>query len=66
MNPYTNEDLMWERLKDIQREVENSRLYRTSRPRTFRLPEWLGRVFTRRPHEAPVVIEDESTISDVA
>jgi hypothetical protein len=26
MNPYANEDVMWERLKDIQREAENSRL----------------------------------------
>ena len=27
MNPYANEDVMWERLKDIQREAENSRLF---------------------------------------
>jgi hypothetical protein len=26
MNPYANEDVMWERLKDIQLEAENSRL----------------------------------------
>jgi hypothetical protein len=26
MNPYANEDVMWERLKDMQREAENSRL----------------------------------------
>jgi len=30
MNPYTNEDVMWERLKDIQREAENSRLFAQS------------------------------------
>ncbi len=29
MGRFMNEDLMWERLKDIQREVENVRLYRT-------------------------------------
>ena len=29
MGSYMNEDLMWERLKDIQREVENSRLLAT-------------------------------------
>lgn len=28
MNPYANEDLMWQRLKDLQREAENARLYR--------------------------------------
>jgi hypothetical protein len=27
MNPYTNEDVMWQRLKDMQREAENSRLF---------------------------------------
>jgi hypothetical protein len=26
MNPYANEDVMWQRLKDLQREAENSRL----------------------------------------
>jgi hypothetical protein len=26
MNPYMNEDLMWQRLKDSQREAENRRL----------------------------------------
>ena len=27
MNPYMNEDVMWQRLKDIQQEAENRRLY---------------------------------------
>jgi len=27
MNPYMNEDIMWQRLKDIQLEAENRRLY---------------------------------------
>jgi len=27
MNPYMNEDVMWQRLKDIQNEAENRRLY---------------------------------------
>lgn len=26
MNPYANEDVMWQRLKDLQREAETSRL----------------------------------------
>jgi len=29
MNPYVNEDAMWQRLKDLQREAENRRLMRT-------------------------------------
>ena len=27
MNPYANEEMMWQRLKDMQREAENSRLF---------------------------------------
>ncbi len=27
MNPYVNEDVMWQRLKDVQMEAENRRLY---------------------------------------
>jgi hypothetical protein len=27
MNPYVNEDVMWQRLKDLQLEAENRRLY---------------------------------------
>jgi len=27
MNPYVNEDVMWQRLKDLQMEAENRRLY---------------------------------------
>jgi hypothetical protein len=26
MNPYMNEEVMWERVKDVQREAENRRL----------------------------------------
>jgi hypothetical protein len=27
VNPYENEEVMWQRLKDVQREAENRRLY---------------------------------------
>jgi hypothetical protein len=27
MNQYTNEEVMWQRLKDVQREAETSRLF---------------------------------------
>ncbi len=30
MYPYMNEDVAWERLKDMQREVENSRIWANS------------------------------------
>lgn len=32
MNPNMNEDVMWERLKDIQRETENQRLHGPQAP----------------------------------
>jgi hypothetical protein len=37
MNPYANEDLMWQRLKDVQREAENRALYGPRRPGLLRL-----------------------------
>lgn len=37
MNVYANEDLMWQRLKDLQREAENRRLYGGSTPGAVRL-----------------------------
>jgi hypothetical protein len=56
MNPYANEDLMWQRLKDIQREMENSRLYGAHRPSFGALARrlgarvwWLAGLATRRP-----------------
>jgi hypothetical protein len=36
MNPYTDEDLMWQRLKDLQREAENRRLIRAENGTTGR------------------------------
>ena len=42
MHPYMNEDVMWERLKDMQREVENSRLWAEAHPLPVaRLRNWL-------------------------
>jgi hypothetical protein len=63
MNPYTNEDVMWQRLKDIQLEAENRRLYGA---RTFptllalvqilgRRASWLaGLAMRRTPRRRPV------------
>ncbi len=36
MNPYTDEDVMWQRLKDLQREAENRRLIRAENGTTLR------------------------------
>jgi hypothetical protein len=44
MNPYTNEDVMWQRLKDLQTEAENRRLYGPQKPRLLDV----ARLFSRR------------------
>ena len=43
MNPYVNEDVMWQRLKDIQLEAENRRLYGPRVPNVSDLVRMLGR-----------------------
>lgn len=43
MYPYMNEDVMWQRLKDIQAEMESSRLWAESRrPDLARWARWMG------------------------
>ncbi|HET9781384.1 MAG TPA: hypothetical protein VFR33_06360 [Candidatus Dormibacteraeota bacterium] len=54
MNPYANEEVMWQRLKDMQREAENSRLFaQRTLPRLLLLLErvWLlaGLAMRRAP-----------------
>jgi len=74
MNPYLNEDVMWERLKDIQREMENSRLYGAHGPSLLTVLRRLGaRVWwvvglaTRRPpRKRWVDVDEESATSEVA
>ena len=66
MDPHMNEDLMWERLKDIQREVENSRLLARSRPRKFRPGRWIAGLLTRRAAAKPLEIDDREAAADVA
>ena len=58
MNPYANEDVMWQRLKDMQREAENSRLFaQQTLPRMGRLIGrlWLlaGLAMRRAPPRSP-------------
>ncbi len=74
MNPYTNEDVMWERLKDIQREMENSRFYGAPRPSLVgsiggvaARVWWLAGLATRRPRRKRWVdVDEESAASDAA
>ena len=42
MNPYVNEDVMWQRLKDLQMEAENRRLYGPRTPRALDVLRLLG------------------------
>jgi hypothetical protein len=71
MNQFMNEDLMWERLKDIQREIENHRLETPAANRSvLRLARllgervwWLAGLAARRaprPHPAARVEEARS------
>jgi hypothetical protein len=56
MYPYMNEDVAFERLKDLQREAENSRLIANSLPRLGSVIRnlaarawWLGGLAMERP-----------------
>lgn len=42
MNPYANEDVMWQRLKDLQQEAENGRLYGARLPTVLDVALMLG------------------------
>jgi hypothetical protein len=76
MNPYVNEEMMWQRLKDIQLEAENSRLWATHAvPATVRLLQFLGgrvgRLAWLATHRASRrrhlhIVDDRDTVSDVA
>ena len=74
MNPYVNEDVMFQRLKDIQREAENRRLVGDSH--TVLEVAWMlgrrawliaGLAMRRPPRRRPMVESDErNAVSDVA
>lgn len=73
MNPYVNEDLMWQRLKDIQREAENRRLLGVSPPSLVHLVGMLGRrawwlaglAMSRPPRRPQVhVLQDRPDVMD--
>lgn len=68
MYPYMNEDVAWQRLLDLQREMENSRLLaQNGPPAVARLAQYLGGriwrlVAARRPvrRQEPMAEERES------
>jgi hypothetical protein len=67
MYPYMNEDVAWQRLKDIQREMENSRLLAAGQP--YATLEALKRLAARawllaglasmRPRRRPAPMESD-------
>ena len=70
MNPYVNEDVMWQRLKDAQLEAENRRLMGRS-PSLLAVAWTLGkRLWMRvRPEQQPVprlAADDRPSASDAA
>ena len=69
MNPYANEEVMWQRLKDLQREAESSRLFAENAVPT--LVQMVERAWNlvRRPLRRPalrVVEHDGDSASRVA
>jgi hypothetical protein len=77
MYPYMNEDAAFERVKDLQREAENSRLMAGSLPGAWSLLRnlaarawWLGGLAMRRPpRRRPTPAHhayEETAASDVA
>lgn len=50
MYPFMNEDAAWQRVQDLQREIENSRLMATGQPRATL--ELLRRLAARARHVA--------------
>jgi hypothetical protein len=77
MNPYVNEEVMWQRLKDIQMEAENRRLLaQSSVPAVadllrllVRRAWWIAGLAMRRPpRRSPlrVVEADHESASDAA
>jgi hypothetical protein len=76
MNGYANEDMMWQRLKDLQLEAENRRLTAgNSLPAIWEMVALLGRrawwlaglALRRSPRRSPLrLIEDEPRSADHA
>jgi hypothetical protein len=70
MHPYMNEESAWQRLQDMQREMENSRLMAAGQPqaalttiRRLATRAWLlaGLAASRPPRRRPSVHRDTKT-----
>jgi len=73
MYPYMNEDVAWQRLQDLQREMENSRLLaQNGSTAVARLAQYVGgRVrrlvaWARRSRQAEPLVEDRESATDAA
>jgi len=71
MNPYLNEEMAWQRPHDIQREVENSRLWRDqglSLTRLLGRRIWAlaGLAMRRPPRWSPRLVEDRDSAREIA
>lgn len=74
MYPYMNEDVAWQRLLDLQREVENSRLLAQNGPPALaRLARYLGvgiwkLAAAARParRHQPLIVEESNSATDAA
>jgi hypothetical protein len=75
MNPYLNEEMAWQRLADLQREVENARLWRDrGLSVTVRLAQILSRrvwdlaglAMRRPPRFTPRLVDDHGSSREVA
>ena len=73
MYPYMNEDVAWQRLLDLQREMENSRLAQNGPPSLARLARYLGVEIWKlaaaarpaRRHQ-PLMAEESDSATDAA
>ncbi len=74
MYPYMNEDVAWQRLQDLQREMENSRLLaKNGPPALARLARYLGRgiwmlasAVRPVPRQEPTMTEESEPATDAA
>ena len=70
MNPYFNEEVTWQRLKDTQREAENRRLLRVAQSLLVVAWALAKRLWLRwRPERQPVsplAADDRPSASDAA
>ena len=65
MYPYMNEDVAWQRMKDLQREAENSRLWARETPNLIELgvsllTSALEAAFSLVPRRRPELVDERA------